>query len=227
MGANVSRRVMNEVQGTDGELIDRFMTVIDSGDDDEWTLLAILVAFTIGGRELDRAVPDTGAQPIPGTMGAIIRETHGPLRRNEYFGCIRRRLVDLVESGVREDFLIRALRDDLTVHLQEFAQTEAADTRREKTRAQLESDAADPQRIADFRARLAGTDPDAANATDEELAEQLRGLAASLAPISREQRQKAWAQITRWNRRTEALSDHALATWAEIVSSRASRRFRA
>src|SRR6266851_6918796 len=129
---------MEDPEGIAGELVDRLANAVNSPHDRDWLDLSWFLVFAIGGAVLARILPDTGKEPPPGSHGAELRKTHEVVSRDVYFSRIRMRLTQLVESGLREDILIRALRDELTAQCQEFAQTEAGDTRREELRIKLE-----------------------------------------------------------------------------------------
>lgn len=197
-------------------MIDRLVAALDSSDGREWLELAWVVSFALGGEELTTVVPDNGDDPVPGTMGDVIRRTHTPVGRDEYFSRVRRRLEALVRAGMREDFLVRALRDEVTARVQGFARTEEANTRREELRAGLERTASDPDAIASFRAHLAETDPDATGLDDEEVTARLQDLASTMRPMATSDEQEAWNRARWWQDTVSRLiSDTALATWLD------------
>lgn len=206
---------MDDPTGIDGELVDRLIGAVNSHDDD-WVDLSWFLVFAVGGAELWAAEPDTGRDPPPGSVGAERRKTRQLLSRPAYVERVRERLMSLVRSGVREDFLVRAVRDELTTNRQEFADTEGASTRREEMRARIERDASSPEAVAAFRAALSRSDPEAASLTDADISERLRRMAGSelLGPMSPRAEQEAWARVARWNDQVAArLSDRALAVW--------------
>src|SRR5437588_8237635 len=133
---------MEDPEGLDGELVDRFLAAVDDRD---WYDLGWFIVYAVGGAELDSVVPDTGEKPKPGTIGAKMHSTHRVVGHDEYFARMRQRLTALVRSGLREDLLVRALRDEVTTHFQRFAQTEAANTRRKELADDLERTAADKE----------------------------------------------------------------------------------
>lgn len=208
---------MTEIEGNPGELVDRFVDAVNAPDEHDWQNLSFFVVATIGGEELASAVPDTGP-PVPGSYGERLRETHTVVGREDYFHLIAVRLYRLVASGLREDFLVRALRDELTARCQGLARTEEGDTRVEELRTSIERGAKDPVRIADFRARLAARDPEAARMTDAEVADRLRSLASHLQPISHESAKDRWASVERWATHAEAVSDAVIAEWWDKYS---------
>ena len=164
--------------GTPGELIDRLVAAVNAADGDDWVDNAFWVAFALGGGELLSAIPDSGHVYPEGTIGALHRETHELVSREEYFELMKTRLTALVESGLREDVLIRAIRDDLTIRCQEFAQTEAGNTRREEFGKFLVDAAANPEGIARFTEVLA-EDEEGQPANDADIAARLKDMAQS------------------------------------------------
>jgi len=210
----------SEPEGVDGELVDRLLEAMNSPDAEDWANLGWFMVYAVGGDELTSVVPDTGKEPNPGSVAAEKRKTHGLVNRDEYFRRMRARLLRLIRSGVREDFLVSALRNELTSHLQRFAQTEAADDRRQATRERLEHIAASPERIAEFRDTLARRDPEALKRSDQEIARDLRRMAESVGPITRAEAEEAWSRVTRWNERREVISDAVIAEWEDRYARR-------
>lgn len=206
------------IEGNPGELVDRFVDAVNSPDEHDWQDLSFFVVATVGGEEFASAIPDTGP-PVPGSYGEKLRETYAVVSREDYFRRMAVRLYRLVAFGLREDFLVRALRDELTARCQELARTEEGDTRVEELRASIERGASDPERIADFRARLAARDPEAGQMTDAEVADRLRSLASRLQPISHDSAKDRWSRVTRWTHRAEAVSDAAIAGWWDRYSA--------
>jgi hypothetical protein len=209
---------MQDPEGIDGELIDRLIVAMDSPREPEWENVAWFTAYAIGGPELDGIAPQPREKPTPGTLGALMLEQLKPVSRVEYFRRIKARLTQLVRSGVREDLLVRALRDELTANFQKLANTEVGDTRRDEFRAEIEQAATTPEGIAEFRA--SSKDPEVASLTDEQLADRVRRLADFMTPTSREEAQQRWDRVTRWQEDTETVSDHNLDLWRQRNSLR-------
>jgi hypothetical protein len=163
-----------------------------------------------------KLTPDTGKTYAPGTVGAELAKTHTVVSRAEYFAAIRRRLVELVDSGIREDVLIGGLRDDVSRRLRSMAGTERTGSNRSATRADLERWAQDSDKIARFRARMARSDPSYASRSDDEVAKDLREMADRIEPVPLEQELVLWAVADRWNDRVALLiSDEALGEWLD------------
>jgi len=141
---------------------------------------------------------------------------HQVVSRDEYLSRIRERLAALVLSGVREDFLVRALRNELTAHMQTYAQTEATKDKREARQEEMEQHARDPKFIAVFREGMAKRDPEAAKLSDQAIAGRLRDMARWAGkPMSREEEEKAWASSARWIERSKVVSDEVLEKWLD------------
>ena len=214
------------VSGDDGELIARLIGVVNI--DGRWYELSWYLVFAVGGRRLDEILPDTGVEPTPGSVGEELRRTHELVSRAAFFDAIGDRLTQLVRSGLREDVLVRALRDDLTARLREFTEVEDANRRREELRQNLEQRASDPVEVARFREAMAESDPERAAAlTDDELAAEIRRLGERLSPIPIEGELRAWAEHDQWIESIEAvLSDEAINKWLQQYTQNALRRSR-
>jgi hypothetical protein len=210
---------MQDPKGIGGELIDRLIAAMDSPRELEWESVAWYTAYAIGGLELDGIAPEPREEPTPGTVGAKMLEQLKPVSRVEYFRRIKARLAQLVRSGVREDLLVRALRDELTDDFQKLANTEVADSHREEFRADIEQAATSPEGIAKFRA--GSKDPAVVSLTDEQVADRIRRLADFMGPTSREEAQKRWDRVARWQKDIETVSDHNLELWRHRNSLRA------
>ena len=174
----------NDPIGVDGELVDRLLAAVNSPHEHDWLNTVWFLVFAIGGDDLYRLEPDSGREPIPGSVGAERRARRQLVSREAYFRHIKHRLMQLIQSGVREDFLVRALWDELTTNCQMLANTEAGNTKREEFRERLEQRAADPEFIAVFRGRLAAKDPEVGRLSDDEVADRLRNMASRMEPMS-------------------------------------------
>lgn len=211
----------DEPKGVDSELVDRLIAAVNSPHERDWLNMVWFLVFAVGGDELDRLEPDSGHEPRPGSVAAERRARLQLVSRDAYFRHIRNRLTQLVRSGVREDFLVRALRDELTTNCQILANTEAGNTKREELRESLERRALDPEFIAVFRARLAAKDPAAGLLSDDEVGDRLRNMASMTEPMSKADEQEAWNRATRWNEQAEAVSDRVIVLWKDRYAMRA------
>ena len=216
-------RSTDKLFGDDGELIGRLIEVVNT--DGRWYDLAWYLVFAVSGRRLDEIHPVSGVEPCPVTVGEVWRRTHEVVSRAAYFDAIRDRLTQLVQSGLREDVLVRALRDDLTIRLREFTEVDDTNRRREDMRRDLERRASNPSEVARFRETMAESDPErAASLSDDELAAEIRTLGDRLTPIPIEGELRAWADHDQWVESIEAvLSDEAINTWLELYVKSAHR----
>ena len=210
--------------GHQGELVDRLIAAVNAPDDDDWRELLFYVVATIGGSELAKVLPDDGHEPPPGSYGADLRKTHPLVSRDTYVELVRVRLLRLVTSGLREDFLVRGLRDEITTRCQHLADTEEGDTRREELRGDLRSMSRDPEKIAAFRSAIARRDPAASQLTDDEIAARIRSLQQVIGPIQRASAQEHWDRVTRWNEKAITISDQAISVWFDKYLRRMSSR---
>ena len=207
---------MNEIRGAGGELVERLIEAVNSRHAFDWLTMGHQLVFAIGGRELVRITPDTGSLPAPGSYGERRQRTHEVVSRDVYFHAIRHRLLDLVASGVREDVLVRALRNELTRQAHQFADGEGANARRKETRERFDRAADDPAMLADLRERMAKLDPEVALWSDDQVAENVKSLAQLLGPIPPEVQMVSWLAAFRWEQQVAALvSDAALAEWLD------------
>ena len=211
----------DEIQGLPGELVERLTTATNPPLGTDWLELTWWVVFAIGGDRLRGIVPDTGTEPAPGTMGSELRKSHHVVSRDEHLNQIRKRLLELVNSGLREDVLVRALRDDLTLRLKEQSDTAHANEKRQTMRENLERSTEDFDMISDFRARIAQDYPEYLSLTDDQVIEQLHAMAERLAPIPLERELDTWARLDRWTARANALiSDEVIAEWLDRYAKR-------
>ncbi|MDQ6879254.1 MAG: hypothetical protein M3082_16485 [Candidatus Dormibacteraeota bacterium] len=211
---------MDEPDGVAGELIDRLLWAVNAPEGRDWLDHGFYLVFAVGGPELAGIEPDSGP-PVPGSYGEKVRATRQVVSRDEYLDRIGERLAALVLSGVREDFLVRALRNELTAHMQTYAQTEATKDKRDARREEIEQHARDPEFIAAFRERMAKRDPEDAKLSDQAIAGRLRDMARRVGkPMFREEEERAWASSARWIERSKVVSDEVLEKWADRYAQR-------
>jgi hypothetical protein len=201
--------VLNEIKGLPGELIERLVTLIDSDDfgpSASWHQQADYLVFAVGGEDLQAVTPDTGNTYEPGTIGAVHLATHEVLSRADFFGVLRERLAVLVNAGLREDFLVRSLRDELRRQLRTFVPDEASAWRRQQTKEHLERSAEN------------------LSVVDTELAERLRRMACKFSPVPLEEERDAWLDMDRWDERAEGLlSNIVIEEWFRRYGDRVIR----
>lgn len=92
------------------------------------------------------------------------------------------RLLELVSSGLDEGFLVGALRDALTRHLELMLDTERANTNRQRSRDGMAALADDPAGLQRYRERLAKEDPSYAAKSETNLQLVCAGWVTSLSP---------------------------------------------
>jgi hypothetical protein len=192
-GAVIQAGRKMEITGDHGELIDRLLTVI--ADHDDWSKLGFLVASATGSHELQRVFAEAGDDP-----SGISRRAHRG--KAECLKLLRRRLLSLVDDGVKEDFLARSLRDHMSHSLGQFTDRDEVKARFSERRRWLVQAADDPEMAKrvnrddalDLVAETSGPSIAASLGTDE---------------IERHQAKKA-----AWDRDAEqALSDRAIDVW--------------
>jgi hypothetical protein len=208
-------RRVDDLEGTDGELIDRLIKLMNSDalGPSGWETVSFYAAYVLRGTALTEAHPDTG-EAAPGTVGEWIRQRGDVVSRDAYFGLIADRLAELVKFGLDEEFLVRSLRDAARRWLEHFGDTGTADRNRAKFREPLERALEDPAEFAAWRTRIANSDPLAASQSDEELMESLRRMVEFLKPTSAESATEAWASLARWDDQVAAiLSDQVFDDW--------------
>jgi hypothetical protein len=210
---------VSDIEGRDGELIDRFLLAANhspAGSPSMWVDLGWVITFCLGGPfEL---VPDTGREPEPGTVGAMERKGKAVVGRQEYFDAIGARLRHLVRMGMNESFLVRALSNELSRWREHFAsKTGEGDRNREALRKRILSTADDPERVAEYRReQVEMGDRKAAQMSDEEFAEEMRRSANDemLQPTTAEQAVRHWAEKGEWEaRRSEFVSENLIEQW--------------
>jgi hypothetical protein len=196
-----------EIQGRPGELVDRLMTLIRDDpefDPNWWADIGVVVASLIGGIEPE---PLTEPPPPPGSAGAKMRERYGAASKEDYTGLLRDRLMELVSLGVSEDFLVRAARNELARWMTAMADTGEADRRRAAMRESMREIGRDPQGLTRYREVFARTNPEAAQWSDDQIAERLREMASKplLDATTADTAIDRWAAKSHFDRRAEQL----------------------
>lgn len=207
----------DDPEGVRGELIERLIAVLDDEPDvapEWWHNLGVIVAMNVG--RIHR-VPLNPDQPFPpGSVGAQQVERYGGATRTEYMALLRERALHLVADGVTEDFLVRALRDELLRWAARMADTEGVDERRTEMREGLRRRADDPDAIAGFRDSLADRNPEYANLSNDEIRQMMLDMAAKshLDPLGPEHVTNHWAVQQRLQHRCEeVLGDETIDAW--------------
>jgi len=220
---------VDEIVGRPGELADRLITLLncDALGEGGWDSVGFYAIFFLGGKSLYNLVPDTGKDPVPGSVGEQRRQLGKLVSRDKYFELIRNRLSELVVCGIEEAFLVRSVRDAIRRELESLTDIGEGDRNRAQLRVRIERTAADPAEIAAFRARLATNDPSAESLSDEEIAARLRNMAESefLLPTSPDIALDRWAMLTHWDHHMASLlPDAVFDQWRQWMVRRLSMR---
>jgi hypothetical protein len=197
--------------GARGELINRLLWVVDQDDPPLvgrwWADVGLILAVCAGG-SAGRVMPvrDPSAHPRPTEpVGGIPR-----VERAAYLDILRVRLTEVVNGGMHELFLVRALRDEVGAFLATDYQT--ARMRRDQFRDVVLA-ALDDERL---RAIIRTRSQRFTQLNDTEMIVELRDMAeggttATLAPteaVARWAAQQAWDQLA-----AEAIADDRLDRW--------------
>jgi hypothetical protein len=185
--------VTDPISGHPGELIDRLMAVLADPAKMWGRDLGGYVEMAVGGSQLASVMPVTGT-PKPGTVAErAIAGGARPVDGSEYLAVIRDRLIELVRGGVREDFLVRALRTELDLWLAKMADTGETDQQRREFREMVAENAGD----------------------DEDAQRRAKRIEELLPDTTAEAATTAWSQQQGWLRSSrEVLSDEVLDGWA-------------
>jgi hypothetical protein len=206
-----------EPNGRPGELVDRLMNIVrtEVGPEGSWFDLGMVMALALGGQPI-RVIPDIRRLPEPGSLGEAVRASTPVVSQNVYFEMIRLRMVELIDQGVNEAFIVHALRDQLRRDLMRVADVGVSDQRRAELREWLEATMNDPEGIAAVRASMAEEDPSVATLPAEEIEARLTALADSpvLTTTPLERAVDSWAAVERWDREVASqLSDETIDDW--------------
>lgn len=183
---------VSQLTGEDGQLVDRLIAALDTGGsaDDGWLYDA-----------------------VPPVATAISAEDACPGRGPVDLFRIRERMIDVLEAGVAEDFLIRALRNAITEQFDRYASVGPhVNQRRATYRSDIEMALRDPVHFAEVRARY----PDLLDLNDAQIRKQLKHLLTVLHPLDVDEAAHYWAMSNRWATLRESyLSDEDFRLWAK------------
>jgi len=206
---------LDEIEGAQGELIDRLIDILN--DDGEWYEFSTYAVGFLGGEVLQRAVPDTGREPTPNTYGWWRRLFGDPVARDEYFELIQDRFVELVNSGLDEEFLVQSVRDGIRQILVNMADVGEVDRKNAEMKADIGRMLEDPAEFAAFRARLAASGNEVPG--DEQITARLRRMAEAevLRPLSADAVADRWATLETWDNKVALLlSDDVFEQWLRL-----------
>jgi hypothetical protein len=165
--------------GAPGELVDLLVTAISSVPGDEWTEAATFAAFALGGSPLEFSAAPENRIPNAGTIGAEKFIAGRTMGRERYLALLRSRLVEVIKDGLREDFIVAAVADDISAQFERLTDTEASNESRARLSTAISRYIADP---ATFRGEMAEQDPSVADLTDDEVKQRLTGMLNRLMP---------------------------------------------
>jgi hypothetical protein len=208
------------VSGRKGELLDALLDVVNespTGDEAWWYDLSVVIAAQVGA--CGGVVPDLGRDPVPGSVEEARRATARIVSKAEWMALLRARLDDLVESGVVEVFLVRALRDEIDRFVTSLADVGQGDETRRQMRDRMTVLADDPEFLARHRSGLRASGMAEADLSDEELAQKFREAAANpmLDPVDADGATQRWVTRDGWRRlRDEHLAEEVLERWAAL-----------
>ena len=138
---------------------------------------------------------------IEGTQGELIRD----------------RFVELVNSGLDEEFLVQGVRDGIRQILVSMADVGEVDRKNAEMKAAIERMLEDPAEFAAFRARLAASGNEVPS--DEEITAKLRRMAEAevLRPLLADAVADRWAVLANWdNKVASLLSDDVFEQWLRL-----------
>lgn len=187
--------------GAPGHLVERVVALIyadSAADSARWFNWSFFVAFWIGVvDEIEWRPPEE-------------------VQRDEVRKTISGRLAQLLEQGIEEEFLVRAVIDGLDRHLHHFADVGETDRKRSLTRDSLQETIDDPARRLEFRQRLIEEDPSCATISEADLIEKLSRMKdkSIASPVTPEEATRAWAVVEEFKQlREEFLSEELIEHW--------------
>ncbi|MCU1415775.1 MAG: hypothetical protein JWN80_3115 [Microbacteriaceae bacterium] len=204
---------MTTPSGARGELVDLFVDAVSSLPGDEWMDPATYAAFALGGPPLRFSAAPDNRIPIADTVGAEHFIAGRTMGRERYLALIRSRLVEVIEDGLREDFIVEALVNNVSAQFERLTDTRAGNESRAKLHATITRHIADPSA---FRSALAGRDPSVTELSDEEVTEQLTRLLNRLRPAGDAEVLEHLALKTHWEAaRQQHLAREVLEAWRD------------
>jgi hypothetical protein len=201
------------ITGDDGELTGRFISAVNQeppSTEGWWYDLGIILTADLGG-SLGAVALESGKAAVRGSLGAMQRANRRVVDRDEFFELIRRRITELVASGMRESFLVRALRDEVTRYFDSMADFGGpAALRRAEQYERFQRMLDDPAERAEVRERLPG-----APESDEELVAHINRMLHLFAPFDADQASERLANQAAWVTLSEAVSEAVIDDWEQ------------
>lgn len=216
------------ITGAHGELIARLIQLLRGNgpvaDTDRVKNLGFWVLYAVGNNSpLARAVvlDDVNERPTPGTMLERQLQTGRAVTAEQWLELLNSRLLEIIDFGIEEEFLVVALRDRITRFVDEFADVGSTAEKRARGRAHMLALADDPEYVERFRDDRAAENPAYANKPLEDVAEELRETAERLLhDPSADDAKAAWSAKDAWDRDVAALLDD------EVVDEWTTKRLR-
>lgn len=216
--------MVEPVNGHDGELIARLVGILNSEKDPERVVNA--------GAFIELAVGDNS--PLPGVIilrdgqhvvpGSVLERrlrAQRPVSPEVWLGLVADRLTELVEFGVAEDFLVTALRDQVSGMYERLADLGEAKVSRTEAREGMLATADDPVALERYRDRVAERDPAVLELTLEQVADGLRDMAERLADPDADEATRHWSMYETWRTDCqEVLSDEQIDLWGQRRATR-------
>ena len=193
---------MTLVTGSDGELVELFLELIEDLSEDDWIDVAAYTADAIGGEPARYYPAPAGRIPSAGSLAAKHFEDGNTMTRNRYNALLRERLTELVRAGLREDFLIKAVLDAVSETLRTLIDASTANKSRSEMRLKLQKHLDHPEIFREFMER---DDPTVTSLSDEEIRERIQNLIGKLGPVQLDEEASHLGLLDRWETTREAL----------------------
>lgn len=194
------------------ELVDRLLWIVDQeppGVEDWWLNHSVVLIAMLGGSLLEIA-PDDGRPVLAGTVGAEIRQGRKGVGRDGFLIAARARICEVIETGVMEPFLVRALRDACGEVIPDI---DHADERRAEARQKIQDVIDSPELRERFRSRLSEEDQDL---SAKQLIARLETMMESsmVEPVDADEAARGWAMRNAWQELVDAaLPDRVIDAW--------------
>lgn len=174
---------------------------------------ATYAAFALGGPALKFSAAPDNRIPIADTIGAEHFIAGRTMGRERYLALVRSRLVEVIEDGLREDFIVEAVANDVSAQFERLSDTRAGNESRAKLHAIITRHIADP---SVFRSALAARDPSVTALSDDEVTEQLTRLLDRLRPAGDAEVSEHLALRNHWEAaRQQHLAGDVLEAWRD------------
>ncbi len=222
---DIGEPLVTEFNYHSGELIERMEGLLLNGPagDPDWAYnISIYCSLWIGGSDVVAHHPRPATDYAPGTAGYELSQRYDLVSAEEYVRMIGRRMAELVERGLSEPFIVRALRNELSRTIERLTDVGTASTSRQQIVEDLGNLKSSPERLQRYRETLARLDPAEADISDEELIRALSRFQRRLDPPDIDEASNKWAMVEHWRARSERLlSDELIEEWEQTMNLRA------